>query len=190
MVEVSIQHIIGTVSLLGLIISAGLFYSIFTSYVQDSNREKQLGQISETVALNLVEMINLVKFSKYSSDYMIKIIDLPTDLNGRVYKIQLVNDTNRGFYVHTFLTTQQTVSADSTIPYNTGDIPLKFNTTETTTTDTIYKINVGVENLTIACSGTIYGKNGVVIWANLDWDYSTGLPSSITIGIGWVETQQ
>jgi hypothetical protein len=186
MVEVSIQHIIGTVSLLGLIISAGLFYSIFTSFVQDSNREKQLGQISETVALNLVEMINLVKFSKDSSDYLIKIIDLPTEVGGRSYKIQLVNETNQGIYVHTFLTTQQTVSADSTIPYNTGEIPLKFNTTETP----IYKINVGVENLTVACSGTIYGKNGAVIWANLDWDYLTGLPSSITIGIGWVEAQQ
>jgi hypothetical protein len=171
MVEVSIQHIIGTVSLIGLIISAGLFYSIFTSFVQDSNSEKQLGQISENVALNLEEMINLVKFSKYSRDYMIKIIDLPTDINGRTYKIQLVNDstTNKGLYVHAFLATQQTVSADSAIPYNPGlyssdDTPLIFNTT-----DIIYKINVGVENLIVACSGTIYGKNGVVIWANPDW---------------------
>jgi hypothetical protein len=172
MVEVSIQHIIGTVSLIGLIISAGLFYSIFTSFVQDSNSEKQLGQISENVALNLEEMINLVKFSKYSRDYMIKIIDLPTDISGRTYKIQLVNDdstTNKGLYVHAFLATQQTVSADSAIPYNprlysSDDTPLIFNTT-----DIIYKINVGVENLIVACSGTIYGKNGVVIWANPDW---------------------
>jgi hypothetical protein len=163
MVEVSIQHIIGTVSLIGLVISAGLFYSIFTSYVQDSNREKQLGQISETVALNLVEMINLAKFSKYSSEYMIKIIDLPSEVGGRSYKIQLVNEINQGIYVHTFLTTQQTVSANSTIPKNSGDITLKFNTNET------FKINVGVENLTIACSGTIYGKNDAVIWAYPDW---------------------
>jgi hypothetical protein len=186
MVEVSIQHIIGTVTLIGLVISAGLFYTIFTTFVQDDNRKKELGQISENVALNLEEMINLIKFSKYSSDYMIKIIDLPTDVGGRSYQIQLVNDTNRGLYVHTFLTTQQTVSADSTIPYNSGDIPLKFNTAET-----IYNINVGVDNLKIACSGTIYGKNGVVIWANPDWNNSNGnSPSLITIGIGWVEAQQ
>jgi len=186
MVEVSIQHIIGTVTLIGLVISAGLFYTIFTTFVQDDNRKKELGQISENVALNLEEMINLIKFSKYSSDYMIKIIDLPTDVGGRSYKIQLVNDTNRGLYVHTFLTTQQTVSADSTIPYNSGDIPLKFNTAET-----IYNINVGVDNLKIACSGTIYGKNGAVIWANPDWNNSNGnSPFLITIGIGWVEAQQ
>ncbi len=53
MVEVSIQHIIGTVALIGLVISSGLFYTVFTSYVQDSNRRKELEQISATVALNL-----------------------------------------------------------------------------------------------------------------------------------------
>jgi hypothetical protein len=185
MVEVTLQHIIGTVALIGLVISAGLFYTIFTSFVQDDNIKKQLGQISETVALNLVEMINLIKFSKYSSDYMIKIIDLPTDVGGRSYQIRLANDANR-LYVHTFLTTQQTVSANSTIPYNSGDIPLKLNTKET-----IYNIHVGVDNLKIACSRTIYGKNGTVIWANPDWTNSTGdSPSLITIGIGWVEAQQ
>jgi hypothetical protein len=92
MVESSIQHIIGTVSLIGLVISAGLFYAVFTSSVQDDNRKKVLAQISESVALNLEEMINLVKFSKYSSDYLIKIIDLPTDVGGKAYQIQLVND--------------------------------------------------------------------------------------------------
>jgi hypothetical protein len=184
MVESSIQHIIGTVSLIGLVISAGLFYAVFTSFVQDDNRKKVLGQISESVALNLEEMINLVKFSKYSSDYLIKIIDLPTDVGGKAYEIQLVNDSNR-LYIHTFLAAQQTLNANSTIPYNSGEIPLKWNTT-----DTKYEINAGVDNLKIACSGTIYGKNGIVIWANLDWDYLTAVPVSITIGIGWVEAQQ
>lgn len=184
MTEISIQHIIGTVTLIGLVISTGLFYTVFTSFIQDDNRKKVLGQISENVALNLEEMINLVKFSKYSSDYLIRIIDLPTDVGGRAYKIQLVNDSNR-LYVHTFLATQPTLNANSTIPYNSGEIPLKWNTT-----DTIYKITVGVDNLKIACSGTIYGKNGTVIWTNLDWDYFTAVPVSITIGIGWVEAQQ
>jgi hypothetical protein len=184
MVEVCIQHIIGTAALIGLLISSGLFYTVFTSFVQDDIRKNQLGQISETVALNLEETINLIKFSKYSSDYMIKIIDLPTDVGGRGYQIQLVNDSNR-LLVQTFLTTQQTVNANSTIPYNSGEIPLKLNTT-----DTLYHIEVGVDPLKVACSGTIYGKNDVVIWANLDWDDSTGLPYQITVGVGWVEAQQ
>jgi hypothetical protein len=77
------------------------------------------------------------------------------------------------------------LNANATIPYNSGEIPLKWNTT-----DTKYEITAGVDNLKIACSGTIYGKNGTVIWANLDWDYLTAIPASITMGIGWVEAQQ
>lgn len=184
MVELSIQHIIGTVSLIALVTSVGLFYSVFTSSVQDENRKTVLGQISESVALNIEEMVNLAKFSKYSNDYLVRIIDFPMDVGGRAYKIQLVNESNR-LFVHTFLATQQSLNANSTVPYNSGEIPLKWNTT-----DSIYKIDVGVDNLTIACSGTIYGKTGAVIWANLDWDYLTALPASITIGLGWVEAQQ
>ena len=43
MVEVSLQHIIGTVALIGLVVSACLFYSVYTTAVQNDSREKQLG---------------------------------------------------------------------------------------------------------------------------------------------------
>ncbi len=186
MPEVSLQHIIGTVALIGLIISTGLFYTVYTTYVQNDNRKKELGQISENVAINIEEMINLAKFSKYSTDYMIKIIDLPNDLGGRTYKIQLMNDPQKGFYVHAFLATQQTVSSDSSIPYNSGGIPLKLETSAA-----LSGITAGADNLSIARSATVYGKNGTAIWANLDWSNSNGdSPNLITIGIGWVEAQQ
>jgi hypothetical protein len=178
MVEVTLQHIIGTVALIGLVISAGLFYTIFTSFVQDGNIKKQLGQISENVALNMEEMLNLIKFSQFYPNCTAKIIDLPTDVGGRTYKIQL-NDTNQGFQVSAFLATQPTVSATSTIPCNSGDIHLRLETTET-----VYSLhNVGADNLTIACSGTIYGKPQTVIWAYPD----SNLTGNFTIGIGWVE---
>ena len=176
MPEVSIQHLIGTVALIGLVISAGLFYTIFTSFVQDDNRKKELGQISENVALNMEEMINLIKFSQFYPNCTAKIIDLPTDVGGRTYKIQL-KDINQTFQVNAYLATQPTVSTTSTIPYNSGDIRLE-------TTETVYSLyNVGVDNLTIACSGTIYGKPQTVIWVYPD-SSSTG---NFTIGIGWVE---
>lgn len=184
--EVSLQHIIGTVALIGLVISAGLFYSIFTSSLQDDNRKKQLAQISENVALNMEEMINLAKFSKYSSEYMVKIIDLPVDIDGKSYQIQLNEDPTKGFYVHTFLSTQKTISADSAIPYNSAGIPIKLETTETA-----YTITAGINNVTISVSGTIYGKNSTAIWANIDWGNPIGdSPKLITVGIGWVKAQQ
>ena len=179
--EVSLQHIIGTVALIGLLISASLFYTIFTSSIQDDNRKKQLAQISENVALNIEEMINLAKFSKYSSEYMVRIIDLPVDIDGKSYEIQLVDDSIKGFYVHTFLATQQTISANSTIPYNSGDIPIILETT-----DIPYTRIVGIDKIEISISGTIYGKNATVIWANPIWTLEGNLVN-IVVGIGWVK---
>lgn len=182
MPEVSIQHLIGTVALIGLVISAGLFYTIFTSFVQDDNREKELGQISENVALNMEEMINLIKFSQYYPNCTAKIIDLPTDVGGKTYKIQLNDDANQSFQVSAFLATQPTVSATSTIPYNSGDNSSNFQVRLETNETVQYVSNVGADNLTIAYAGTIYGKPNTVIWAIPDQN-SNG---NFTIGIGWV----
>lgn len=186
--DTNIQHIIGTVALIGLVISAGLSYNIITAFVRNDNQRKELSQISENVALNIEEMINLVKFAKFSSnfsDYLVKIIDLPTEVGGKSYQIQLLNDSLQ-LKVRSFLTEDASTSADSTIPFNSGDIPLRLNTTATT-----YTIRVGIGNTLITCSGTVYGKNGTVIWAYPDWRGSTGgSPSNITIGIGWVRAYQ
>jgi hypothetical protein len=182
LVEVTLQHVIGTVALIGLIISASLFYTIFTGSVQDDNRKKQLVQISENVSLNLEEMINLAKFSRYSIDNMSKIIDLPTDIDGKTYEVQLVDDPIQGFIVHSFLATSPSISSDSTIPYNSAGTPLKLETTQNP-----YPMTIGVNQQKIVCSGTVYGKNGTVVWANIDWTGSNGdAPRQIIIGLGWL----
>lgn len=183
--NIQIQHVIGTVALIGLVISASLCYEIFTSFAQNDNRRKELGQISEDVALNIEEMINLVKFAKFSSyysNYTVKIIDLPIDVGGKSYQIQLLDS----FKVHAFLTDDTSTSADSTIPFNLGDIPLHLNTTAQ-----VYKLSVGIDNTQISCSGTIYGKNGTIVWAYPDWRDSIGnSPTNMTVGIGWVTAYQ
>jgi hypothetical protein len=188
MVQISIQHIIGTVALIGIVISASLFYNIFTSFVQDDSRRKELGQISENVALNIAEMINIVKFETFSSNYgnyTIKIIDLPTQVGGQPYKIQLVNVSGQ-MQVHSFLSTHESISANSTIPFNSGGSSIVLNTTST-----IYHIKTGLDLVKIACSGMVYGKNGTAIWAHPVWDSGIGnSPSAVTVGIGWVEAQQ
>lgn len=181
MVEISLQHIIGTVALISLVVSASLFYSIFTGSVQDNSREKQLGQISESVALNIEEMINLAKFSKYSTGYMVKTFDLPTAVGDQPYKVQLMNDSSKGVYVHVFLASQPSVHADSSVPYNSADIPIRAETTPAT-----YKIEAGADNTTITCSGTIYGKSSSAVWANLNWTTTANTPELITIGLGWL----
>jgi hypothetical protein len=188
MVQISIQHIIGTVALIGVVVSAGLFYNIFTSFVQDDNRQKELGQISENVAMNIAEMINIVKFETFSSNYgnyTVKIIDLPTEVGGQPYKIQLVNVSGQ-MQVHSFLSNRESISANSTIPFNSGGSSIVLNTTSA-----VYNIKTGIDLVKIACSGIVYGKNGTAIWAHPVWERETGnSPSTVTVGIGWVEAQQ
>jgi hypothetical protein len=186
MVNIPIQHIIGTVALIGLVISAGVFYSLFTTSVQSDSKQKELSQISQNVSLNIEEMINLVKFETCSSqfsNYTVKIINLPQDISGDPYQIQLLNGSQ--LQVNSFLASQKATSATSTIPFNSGATTISMNTTTT-----VYQISVGADNTKIDCSGLIYGEGSVAVWACPVWDNPTGnAPSSVTIGIGWVDGQ-
>ena len=145
MPAISLQHIIGTVALIGLVISTGLFYTMFTGSVQIDSRQQELKQISQNVALNIEEMINLVKFETRSSDnsnYTVKILDLPTSIGGQTYKIQLID--GNPMMVHSFLATQTTASADSAVPYNTGGTSLSVNSSASE-----YQITVGADKTVI-----------------------------------------
>lgn len=184
MVEVTIQNIIGTVALIGLVISACFFYEGYTSFIRQDVQENQLKQISENVALNIEELTNLAKFSLYSTSYMVKIIDLPDAVDSKSYQIQLVDDPQKGCYVHCFLTTQPSISADSTLPYNSGQTQLTVQTSSS-----VVEITTGVDNTKIATSGTVYGKSQTAIYAYLNWG-NDGVLKSINIGLGWVEAQQ
>jgi hypothetical protein len=185
MVEVSLQHIIGTVALIGLVVSVCLFYSVYTASIQTDSQERQLQQISGTVALNAEEMINLVKFSKYNGEAcMAKVIDLPNAVGGQPYNVQLVSDPQKGIYIHTFLAAQPTIYADSSIPLNSGGTPIVADTSETP-----QPITAGADNTKITCQSIVYGKDSTVIWAKLVWGETTE-PNQITLGIGWVSGQQ
>jgi len=116
--DISLKHIIGTVALLGLVISIGLSYAIITSYVETDVKKQQLGQIGEYVSLNLVEITNLVRLANSSDSPMIKTIDLPFDLAGRAYVIQILCSVEEGYYVHCYLVSQTNVFSDSFLPFN------------------------------------------------------------------------
>ena len=185
MVEVSLQHIIGTVALIGLVVSVCLFYSVFTASVQTDNLGQQLQQISGTVSLNAEELLNLVKFSKYSQDYMVKVIDLPNAVGDEPYKVQLLSDPQKGIYIHAYLANQPSIYADASIPSNAGGTSIVAETSQTP-----HIINVGADNTAITCQGTVYGKNATAIWAKLTWSPDSTEPDQITLGIGWVNSQQ
>jgi len=162
--DIPLKHVVGTIALIGLVIAAGLSYTIITSYIETEVTKTQLNQIAENVALNLVEIINLVNFAKYSTtEAMMKILKLPSDLGGKAYTIQLVNETsqNQGYYVRTQLVTRKDITAKSPIPINSTQTRLLI------ITDGEGTLQVRGEETKIIqySNGTVYGgTQDIAVW--------------------------
>lgn len=119
--DVPLKHVIGTIALIGLVIAVSLSYSIITSSMEADILKQQLKQISEYVALNLVEVISLINFANFINNQpMMKILNLPSDLGGKAYTIKLikVNGANQiqEYCVQSQLATRNDVYARSSIP--------------------------------------------------------------------------
>lgn len=166
--HVPIQHIIGTVALIGLVISVGLAYTIETSSVQQDIAQQQLAQVSEVVALKIAEIVNLANFANFGNftrnDTMMMTLDLPLDLAGRAYAVQLMNGTtgDQGYYVNSYLVAQSTTSASATVPFNPAQGSVQL-TTDAANASNLYWVETGTEAVT--SSIVIYGGNSrAVVW--------------------------
>jgi hypothetical protein len=168
--DVPIQHIIGTVALIGLIVTVGLAYTSFTSSIQDDIIKQQMEQVAENVARNIVEIANLLSFANYgkSNFSLMKVLDLPENFAERGYAIQLLDQTTqgKGYCVRTFLASANTTVADSPIPLNSTDTQLVIATNFTA------DLSVRGETTTIQCSNIVYagpketynGIRNIVVW--------------------------
>jgi hypothetical protein len=166
-VHIPIQHIIGTVALIGLVVSAGLAYTIMTSYIERDILEQQLKQVSEIVALNIVEIVNLANFANFGNltrnGTMIRTLDLPSDIGGKSYAVQLVDQTsqNQGYDVISYLSSEGSTRATSEIPINSTQSSVQLVTSGPPIT---CWIEVGKEAVT--SSTVVYGgNNNTVVWA-------------------------
>jgi hypothetical protein len=159
--DVTIKHVIGTIALIGLIITAGLAYTIITSYIETDIIKQQLKQIAENVALNIVEIVNLVNFANVGSNAtLMKVLGIPSDLGGKAYAVQLVNETSQGSgcYVYIYLVSRMDVAASSSIPLNSTQTQLVL------ATDSEGTLLVR-GNETIQYSGVVYGgAKDIVVW--------------------------
>lgn len=161
--HVPIQHIIGTITLIGLVISAGLAYSLITFYFEADIYTQQLRQVSDYVALNLVELVNLGNFSKTlesSTNAVIKSLNLPLDIGGKAYAINLTQN----YQIIAYLIAQPSTKATSSLSFQSGQCDLEL-------TEKTYDSKSGA--ITITSYSTIYGdsalntsgrKNTNVVW--------------------------
>ena len=183
--HVPIQHVIGTVALIALVITATLSFSIVSSDIEADVQEQQLRQISEKIASNIVELINIAKFSIFNYEPLMRTMDLPTDVGGATYTVQLVDGTGegKGYYVKANLVTNQHIAAESSIPLNyTGTTQITLQNQPATE-----QIPIGLHQTPINSNNIIYGKPGSVVWAQANWDSPNNATiTSIKVGLGWV----
>lgn len=120
MVQVSIQHIIGTAALIGLAVSLALAYQIVVSSVEISVLKSQLSQVAEYVSMSASNIISLADFTYgIFKEYVTvsKSLNLPANLGGKIYTIKLMNDI-RGLYVLIEVPGRSDLYATSAIPIN------------------------------------------------------------------------
>ncbi len=174
--DIPLKHLVGTVSLIGLIIAASFSYTAVTSQIEAEAQRSQLHQVAEYVALNLVEVVSLVNFSNYSSvEPIFKVLKLPGSIGEKPYIIELVNETSqgRGCYVRARLAERGEINASSPIPINALEAGLELKTVG----EGAIPVKGGSEG-EIRWMGMVYGGvEGVVVWGLMDG-------SNQTAGIG------
>lgn len=150
--DVPLQHVVGTVALIGLVVTVGVAYQATVSYIEANVYKSQLGQIAESVALNLVEVVSLTQFGgALENQTLIKTVNLPIDLNERAYMIRVVvvNETGQGtrYYLQAELVTRRDI-------YSRALIPISSNST-----NVILKAE-GQTDSTLGSVGTLQVRRG------------------------------
>jgi|YelNatPaOPRAMG01_1025707.scaffolds.fasta_scaffold20622_4 hypothetical protein len=160
--HVPLQHVVGTVALIGLVLAVGLAYNIITSYVEANVTRAQLSQIAENVSMNLVEIISLTDFeSPLTNETMMKNVNLPADIGGKAYVIKLVDAGTQasGYYVQAELVTRPDLNARAMVPINsTNKVTLQTSGTGT------LNVRRG-DGGRVTYAGTVYaGNTNIVVW--------------------------
>ncbi|MCX8170943.1 MAG: hypothetical protein N3E47_03075 [Candidatus Bathyarchaeota archaeon] len=156
MVHVSIQHIIGTVALIGLAVSVVLAYQIIVGYVEANVLKTQLNQVAEYVSMSFSNIISLTSFTYGILNESITVskgLKLPADLGGKIYTIRLVNDSD-GLYVLAEIPGRSNLYAKSPIPVSPA-----------TKVQIIMDENFALNDPSIKPKKHVYGGNpNIVVW--------------------------
>lgn len=117
MPHVSVQHIIGTVALIGLAVSIALAYQIVVGSVEESVIKTQLSQTAEYVSMSLANVISLTDFTYgiiSTAEPVTKRLDLPKMISGKPYNLTIVR-RGEECYVHVEIIGRSDLYAESPI---------------------------------------------------------------------------
>ncbi|MCS7140518.1 MAG: hypothetical protein N3F04_05480 [Candidatus Nezhaarchaeota archaeon] len=117
MVHVSIEHVIGTVALIGLVVAVALSYQITAGYLEENTIRSQLRQMAEYVSMSIANIVSLMEFTygALSSGTVSKSLNLPATIGGEPYNITIIEKSG-GYYVHVTMIKRAHLHAESSIP--------------------------------------------------------------------------
>jgi hypothetical protein len=86
---VVIPHIFGTIALLSMFFTVGTYYDGFFTQLNREAYHAQLGQVSEYVSSNLIDLVVLSRLSE-EDVFLVKTIDIPSEIGNRFYRVTLL----------------------------------------------------------------------------------------------------
>ena len=167
MPQVALPHVIGTVTLIGLLGIVIFYANDLNMHVKFETAKTQLRDISEYVSSEIIAMANIANLG-HNSSVIYRIIDIPDDVNGYGYAIEIVNDSGT-WIVRAYLDRYPSIKAESYLYFSGGiNISTKVEI-------------IQVDNGRIITGSRLYsGVRYPVIWCRFE-----GM--NVTIGIGRLE---
>ena len=136
MPHISMSHMIGTISLLGILIIVGLVSSSIDLDLRARTQKGNLQDIAQFVSNELVSVTTLTESSQKSDLFSYKFISVPTSVGTKGYTVSIVNDTTLGWEIVASLDGVTSIYGASPLNFRGGIIvgtdtnppPLNFTT--------------------------------------------------------------
>lgn len=143
-----VSHLIGTTILLTMMLAIIFHFTNFGTIVGVKAIEKELNEVAEYVALNIIDLISLAN-SSYS-DILLLDIDFPYEINGYGYSINITQESNY-YFVITRIEHVSIVEGKAILPFSTSQI--KFSSSNPEISGIVYKNGLysGMEKAVIWC---------------------------------------
>jgi hypothetical protein len=87
--SVVIPHIFGTIALLSMFFTIGSYYEGFFAKLKMEAYQVQLGQVSEYISSNLIDLVILSRLSDEDT-FLVKTVDVPQEIGNRFYRVSLL----------------------------------------------------------------------------------------------------
>jgi len=133
MVSVTVAHVIGTIALIGLFISASMSYSIYFADMKEQASTAQLQGIADYVSDVILDIYSIGSSAK-DNQLLVKTLSIPSQVSQSSYNLSLVQvfipPSEIAFEVLVRLTWKPSVYAESLLPWSGSEGKLSmFNGT-------------------------------------------------------------